>query len=54
MDWKEKIKKGLELIKEGCTNQDNWKECYKCPFNDYCTTLMENGGVTPNEWELEK
>ena len=54
MNWKEKIKKGLELIKEGCTNQNNWKECYECPFNDYCTALWENGGVAPSEWELEK
>ncbi len=53
MNWKEKIKEGLKLIKKGCASQDSWNKCYECPFYDYCTTLEENGSVVPNEWELE-
>ena len=54
MNWEEKITEGMKLIKEGCINQNNWIDCPKCPFDDYCTILMQNGGATPDRWEFEK
>ena len=51
----EKIKTGMALIKEGCSEISLWTECIKCPFNTYCTFIRQNTDKcqTPNEWQLE-
>ena len=37
MNWKEKIKEGIKLIKEGCKEKQKGNKCIDCPFNEYCT-----------------
>lgn len=60
MDWKEKIFKGMQLIKEGCTENTMWTECYKCPFTDFCDIFEENNREhvfhvnLPSEWFKEE
>lgn len=51
-NWIEKIKEGMELIKQGCSENAEWIECYKCPFNKYCDMIYvydETEWKTPNE-----
>jgi len=42
MEWNEKIKKGMELIGEGCFEEGGWSTCRmsKCPFGDYCWAIL--------------
>lgn len=49
MNWEEKIKKGKELIKEGCSEQTEWTKCHECPFKTFCDVLEENGYEVPSE-----
>lgn len=37
MNWEEKIKEGMKLIKEGCKEKPKGNTCKKCPFNEFCT-----------------
>ena len=49
MNWKEKIKIGMILLKEGCTENDSWGSCVDCPFREYCDIIEEatKGEVIP-------
>lgn len=49
MDWKEKIKEGMKLIKEGCTEQTDLTMCHKCPFYDFCWDLVKAGYEVPSD-----
>ncbi len=52
----EKIKVGMELIKEGCSEVSLCSECEECPFDTYCTFIvMQNANEfqLPSEWQLE-
>ena len=49
MDWKEKIKEGIKLIKEGCLEQTEWEKCYDCPFGTVCVLMEENNYEIPSE-----
>ena len=49
MDWKEKIKEGMKLIKEGCTEQKEWRKCHDCPFTTFCDLLGADGYEIPSE-----
>lgn len=44
MNWQEKIKKGMELIGEGCFEVDGMNHCLrmKCPFANYCWLLEKH------------
>ena len=42
-NWIEKIKQGMELIKQGCSENSDWTACYKCPFYEYCDTKYYDG-----------
>lgn len=48
--WVEKIKKGMEFIKEGCEEQCEWAQCQRCPFEKYCTALEDAEFETPDLW----
>jgi len=52
MTWKEKIKKGMELIGEGCNGQRNsFAYCNgtkHCPFANYCWVILEAQGQGAN------
>lgn len=49
MDWKEKIKEGMKLIRRGCIEQTEWTKCHECPFKTFCEVLEENGYEVPSE-----
>ena len=50
MDWKEMIKEGMKLIKEGCKKNEWWPACNDCPFTLWCDDILEaNDGKTPDE-----
>lgn len=54
MNWEEKIKEGMKLIKEGCSQQGSWNGCCECPFDNYCTACYSTDQKNPEEWEVEK
>ena len=43
MEWTEKIKKGMELIAAGCSEEGGFATCRmsKCPFGDYCWAILK-------------
>ena len=42
MNWKEKIKKGMRLISDGCDAAGGFINCQmrQCPFSDYCWLIL--------------
>lgn len=40
MDWKEKMKKGMELIKQACFENEEWLNCADCPFGCICDAVI--------------
>lgn len=44
MEWNEKIKKGMELIAAGCSEEGGFAICRmgKCPFGDYCWAIQKD------------
>ena len=57
MEWFEKIREGMALIKQGCSENSSWTKCQECPFTDFCDLIMEDSDKIPNEaffpWEEE-
>ena len=49
MTNQEKIIEGMKLIKEGCSEQTEWRKCYDCPFSTYCELMEEFGYEIPSE-----
>ncbi len=53
MDWREKITVAMALLKEGCKENTNGENCFKCPFEEYCMCIMENfSGIIPEEFKI--
>lgn len=51
--WQEKISKGMELIVEGCQENESWHNCGKCPFTEMCNCIIDNSELivyTPDVW----
>jgi len=48
MDWKEKMKKGMEMIRDACEENGDWSNCSKCPFENLCNAIIENN----MEWDM--
>ena len=46
--WTEKIKKGMELIKQGCSENQEWGTCEKCPFTNYCGVIFDEYNMFPD------
>ena len=46
MDWKEKMLEGMRLLQEGCDENPSG-ECVNCPFDKYCTALMNAELINP-------
>ena len=40
MDWKEKMFLSMKQTQEACQENENWYHCAECPFDEYCTALM--------------
>ena len=55
MEWFEKIREGMALIKQGCRENTDWTKCHDCPFTDFCDLIMEDSDKVPHEaffpWE---
>ena len=49
MDFTVKIKEAMELLHEACKMNDEWVDCAKCPFNEYCNAIEERGLGTPDD-----
>ena len=47
MNWKEKMLEGMRLLQEGCVDNPSWGECVNCPFDKYCTALMDAELIDP-------
>lgn len=48
MTWYEKVKIGMELMKEGCEINRDSKSCDKfCPFAQYCLY-----SEIPKDWQI--
>ena len=55
MDWKETIRKGMEMMKAGCNQNDNVDNCPKCPFAYYCfNTTVDNKAICPETFFEEE
>ena len=56
MDWKEKIRAGMEMIMQGCWENPLWTNCHECPFDTLCTSIYkdeEHHFSTPDTWKEE-
>ena len=53
-NWQEQIKKGMELIKEGCEVNQWGRSCRDCPFFKFCDLMLKHYDLIPEEWEFEK
>lgn len=40
-EWMYKIAQGMALIKEGCAMNEYWSDCDYCPFDEYCSAIMD-------------
>lgn len=49
MEFITKIKEAMELLHKACKMNDEWANCSKCPFLDYCNALEKAGFGTPDE-----
>ena len=55
MEWIEKMEIAMYLIKQACSEQEAWKNCKKCPFNEYCDYILagqHDVWATPDTWEI--
>ena len=50
MDWKEKIIKGMEIIKKACHDAGI---CHDCPFECYCRREVSED-ILPEEWIINE
>lgn len=47
MDWKSKMRFGMKMIQEACQENESWDRCAECPFDAYCTVLMDEHLISP-------
>lgn len=48
---------GMRLMLEACGENDAWHGCHRCPFDEYCTALMDAAKIDPLtglDWEWVK
>lgn len=55
MTWFDKIRLGMELMKEGCVDNLSHEKCEKeCPFRKFCPYLPNNESQPlPMDWEVK-
>lgn len=51
-EWTKKMREAMKMMKEACTENMVWGDCWKCPFDKYCTIIDRNGGVIPSDFML--
>ena len=58
MDWRDKMRLGVELIHEACVYDTKNKNCHYCPFDKICDIIVEayytntSRFSTPNTWNI--
>ena len=54
MDWKEKMRNGMEMIRDACEGNTDWDNCPKCPFKNLCNAIVNSKYNTENvmEWDM--
>ena len=54
MIWYDKIRLGMELMKEGCSNNQSSEDCEKkCPFINLCSHLVNQPQPLPERWKIK-
>lgn len=48
MDFVKEIKKAMLHLQEACRLNDAWKNCWECPFKEYCDVIEEAGLYLPD------
>lgn len=48
IEWKNKIRDAMDLLKEACQENKEWSKCQDCPFNEYCKVIIEADLLDPS------
>ena len=48
MDYIEKMKEAMQMMHQACRMNENWSDCDKCPFDEYCDAIMRADLATPD------
>lgn len=48
-DWKAKMALAMNMMEEACHENEEWTKCDSCPFDTYCTALMNAALIDPFE-----
>ena len=41
MDWVSEMRAGMDMMAKACKKNEDWAKCSDCPFDEYCTILMD-------------
>lgn len=54
MDWKEKMRDGMKMIRDACEENGDWSNCSKCPFENLCDAIVgsEYNKENDMEWDM--
>lgn len=58
MDWRDKMRLGVELIHEACEDDIMGKDCRECPLDKICDVIVEayeanvSKFSTPDTWDI--
>lgn len=50
--WIRKMNLAMKTLIDVCKENEVWAGCQYCPFDDYCTALIEVGYRSPDEWKI--
>ena len=54
MTWYDKIRLGMELMKDGCVDNPSQEKCEKeCPFREACPFPNGEPQPLPMDWEVK-
>ena len=45
--WQKQMLEGMRLMQEACGANGQWNHCCECPFDAYCTALMDAELIDP-------
>ena len=47
MTWQAKMAQAMDMMQEACNENKDWDKCHTCPFDDFCTALMDAELIEP-------
>ena len=62
-NWIEEMKTAMQAVKTACEHNDDWTQCYFCPFADVCNLLdlrADDDGkddcsaYEPHNWDVDE